>query len=159
MEKAKKKVVNEEVDDDEPNLATCSDMLVLRLMYDEVTDTSTVMLLPILCKTDDAETLVLTPRRTKTNVDLRLEEREKGGFLGSAALRCRSPSLATRLLLSLFHSGKNLVPAAAFLLPTSRFPSSRFCKGGRVPAYRHRSPVDPRVLSSTSRRIGSPPAR
>ncbi|KAL5229677.1 hypothetical protein ABZP36_028453 [Zizania latifolia] len=77
MEKAKKKAAGEEVDDGEPDPATRPDVPVVRLMYGEVADASTVLLLPVVRETDGAEALALAPRRTKTDVDLGLVEVDK----------------------------------------------------------------------------------
>ncbi|KAL5224722.1 hypothetical protein ABZP36_011361 [Zizania latifolia] len=79
MEKAKKKAAGEEVEDDEDDTAASRpDVPVVRLMYGEVAEATTVLLLPVVRETDGAEALALAPRRIKKDVDLGLVEVDKG---------------------------------------------------------------------------------
>ncbi|KAF0898813.1 hypothetical protein E2562_011887 [Oryza meyeriana var. granulata] len=79
MERAKKKAAGEEVEEDgEADAASRPDVPVVRLMYGEVAEATTVLLLPVVRETDGAEALAFAPRRTKTDVDLGLVEVDKG---------------------------------------------------------------------------------
>uniref|UniRef100_A0A0D9XK58 Rubisco accumulation factor 1 C-terminal domain-containing protein n=1 Tax=Leersia perrieri TaxID=77586 RepID=A0A0D9XK58_9ORYZ len=79
MERARRKAAGEEIDDEEasPELAR-PDVPVVRLMYGEVAEATTVLLLPVVRETEGVEAMTAAPRRTKTDVDLGLVEVDKG---------------------------------------------------------------------------------
>ncbi|RLN17457.1 hypothetical protein C2845_PM02G16020 [Panicum miliaceum] len=77
MERARKKAAGEEVEEDEDDTVARPVVNVERLQYGEVTEATTVLLLPIVRETDGVATMESVPRRTKTDLDLGIVEVDK----------------------------------------------------------------------------------
>ncbi|BAF26626.1 rubisco accumulation factor 1, chloroplastic [Oryza sativa Japonica Group] len=83
LDRARRKAAGEEVDDEDgaANAAAAASrpaVPVVRLMYGEVAEATTVLLLPVVREGDGGEALAHAPRRTRTDADLGMVEVDKG---------------------------------------------------------------------------------